>query len=82
MTPVGELVAPKAPADQPPESPASTAGPSGRKGPMKAAAADGSANGMGIALSIAAGLVILLATGWFLVNRRWPLPDLARHFRR
>jgi serine-type D-Ala-D-Ala carboxypeptidase (penicillin-binding protein 5/6) len=49
---------------------------------MKAAAADGSANGMGIALSIAAGLVILLATGWFLVNRRWPLPDLVRHFRR
>ncbi|MGW4275637.1 D-alanyl-D-alanine carboxypeptidase, partial [Streptomyces seoulensis] len=27
---------------------------------------------------VAGGLVLLLAAGVFLVNRRWPLPDLVR----
>ncbi|NEA80199.1 D-alanyl-D-alanine carboxypeptidase, partial [Actinospica acidiphila] len=38
----------------------------------------GGADGMGVALGIAGGVVALLAGGVFLVNRRWPLPDLVR----
>ncbi|NEA47717.1 D-alanyl-D-alanine carboxypeptidase, partial [Streptomyces sp. SID10815] len=42
------------------------------------AAVSGGSRGMGVALGIAGGLVVLLAAGAFLVNRRWPLPDLVR----
>ncbi|WP_416071587.1 D-alanyl-D-alanine carboxypeptidase family protein [Streptomyces sp. ME02-8801-2C] len=37
--------------------------------------------GMGVALGIAGGVVVLLAGGAFLVNRRWPLPELVRRKR-
>ncbi|MYQ66264.1 D-alanyl-D-alanine carboxypeptidase (penicillin-binding protein 5/6), partial [Streptomyces sp. SolWspMP-5a-2] len=34
--------------------------------------------GQGMALAIAGGALALLAAAAFLVNRRWPLPDLVR----
>nr|WP_229695278.1 DUF5136 domain-containing protein [Streptomyces lacrimifluminis] len=37
--------------------------------------------GMGVALGIAGGVVVLLAGGAFLINRRWPLPELVRRRR-
>ncbi|MFD4942523.1 D-alanyl-D-alanine carboxypeptidase family protein [Streptomyces sp. NPDC058239] len=89
VTPVGELVPPKS---------ASTGtgtgkGPAaahqeedkGRNGSShntEAAAADGGNKGVGIALGIAGGVLVLLAGGVFLVNRRWPLPDLVRRLPR
>nr|WP_306964504.1 DUF5136 domain-containing protein [Streptomyces afghaniensis] len=53
-----------------------TAG-TGSKPVASARAANGS-SGIGIALGIAGGVLVLLAGGAFLVNRRWPLPDLVR----
>ncbi|NEC79285.1 D-alanyl-D-alanine carboxypeptidase, partial [Streptomyces sp. SID7958] len=38
----------------------------------------GGSGGMGVALGITGGVLVLLAGGVFLVNRRWPLPDLVR----
>ncbi|MFD0025431.1 D-alanyl-D-alanine carboxypeptidase family protein [Streptomyces sp. NPDC058382] len=88
VTPVGELVPPKsaetgdgtgkgAEADGP------TAGKDkqGAARTTKAAAASGS-GGVGIALGIAGGVLVLLAGAAFLVNRRWPLPDLVRRLPR
>lgn len=90
VTPVGELVPPKsadtgtgtgtgkgAPADNP-------AAAKGGNGPetTKAAAATGGSGGAGIALGIAGGVLVLLAGAVFLVNRRWPLPDLMRRLPR
>ncbi|MFC8075407.1 D-alanyl-D-alanine carboxypeptidase family protein [Streptomyces sp. NPDC057307] len=43
----------------------------------KAAASSGS-SGMGIAVAITGGALLLLAVAVFLVNRRWPLPDLVK----
>ncbi|MEV0903828.1 D-alanyl-D-alanine carboxypeptidase family protein [Streptomyces hokutonensis] len=86
VQPVGELVAPKnaAQASAQPGATASgeaggdTAGtkPAASSTPM-AAEEDGS-GGVGIALAIVGGLLVLLAGAVFLVNRRWPLPDLVR----
>ncbi|MFJ8084785.1 D-alanyl-D-alanine carboxypeptidase family protein [Streptomyces sp. NPDC096205] len=45
------------------------------------AAADGGSGGVGVALAITGGVLALLAAGVFLVNRRWPLPDLVRRRR-
>jgi D-alanyl-D-alanine carboxypeptidase (penicillin-binding protein 5/6) len=39
--------------------------------------ADGT-SGIWTALGITGGVLVLLAGGAFLVNRRWPLPDLVR----
>ncbi|WP_406093422.1 D-alanyl-D-alanine carboxypeptidase family protein [Streptomyces sp. NBC_01013] len=90
VTPVGELVAPKsaetgtgtgtgkgAQADKP-------AAAKGEHGPgaARAAAATDSTNGVGTALAIAGGALVLLAGAVFLVNRRWPLPDLVRRLPR
>lgn len=44
-----------------------------------ASGADG--RGMGVALGIAGGVLVLLAGAAFLVNRRWPLPELVRRRR-
>ncbi|MGC5411319.1 D-alanyl-D-alanine carboxypeptidase, partial [Streptomyces sp. DT225] len=90
VTPVGELVAPKSAVTG---DGADTAGAGkgaeadtaatdkGGHGPDKAAraaaATDGS-SGVGIALGIVGGVLVLVAGGVFLVNRRWPLPDLMR----
>ncbi|MGC9495353.1 D-alanyl-D-alanine carboxypeptidase family protein [Streptomyces sp. WG7] len=85
VRPVGELVPPKSAAQassQPGAGPSGEAGGAGEGGagtkPVAGApAADGS-GGIGIAAGITAGLLVLLAGGVFLVNRKWPLPDLVR----
>ncbi|MFC9505256.1 D-alanyl-D-alanine carboxypeptidase family protein [Streptomyces sp. NPDC057002] len=85
VQPVGELVPPKSAAgggDRPGANPSGEAGGSGDAGTgskpvASASAADGS-SGIGTALGITGGVLVLLAAGAFLINRRWPLPDLVR----
>ncbi|WP_329118312.1 D-alanyl-D-alanine carboxypeptidase family protein [Streptomyces sp. NBC_01465] len=83
VTPVGELVAPKSAQTGPSSTPAPQDG-KGKKGPATTAAVTGddSSSGIGIALAITGGLLIVLAAGVFLVNRKWPLPDLVRRLPR
>ncbi|MFF6976786.1 D-alanyl-D-alanine carboxypeptidase family protein [Streptomyces sp. NPDC008343] len=85
VQPVGELVPPKSAAQataQPGANDSGEAGGSGdaeksSKSAVGASAADGS-SGVGVALGITGGALVLLAAGAFLINRRWPLPDLVR----
>lgn len=84
VTPVGELVPPKgAETDEGSEpgatSSASASGATGGK--SVAAGASGGSSGIGIALGITGGVLALVAGGVFLVNRRWPLPELMRRRR-
>ncbi|MET7652160.1 D-alanyl-D-alanine carboxypeptidase [Streptomyces sp. NPDC005486] len=93
VTPVGELVAPKGTAQASAQpganpSPSDASGQAGGAGdvPTKPVAGAVTENGSGsggmwIALAITGGLLVLLAGGAFLVNRRWPLPDLVRRRR-
>ncbi|WUO12289.1 DUF5136 domain-containing protein [Streptomyces sp. NBC_00289] len=96
VQPVGELVPPKGTAQasaQPGANASGEAGGAGSGGPSAAGAAgestkpvvsatsEGGSGGMGIALAITGGLLALLAAGAYLVNRRWPLPDLVRRRR-
>ncbi|WP_053707807.1 D-alanyl-D-alanine carboxypeptidase family protein [Streptomyces sp. NRRL B-3648] len=94
VEPVGELVPPRSAATAQPDPSASAgrdaaqaagraAGRgSGTGGPGVKAAASATTpsgtSGAGIALAVAGGLLALLGGGAFLVNRRWPLPDLMR----
>ena len=89
VTPVGELVPPRSLGtgtgnDQGSgtgKGPAANGTGDGRNGSSPAAgtaASGGQGDGAGIALGIAAGVVVLVGGGVFLVNRRWPLPDLVR----
>jgi len=89
VTPVGELVPPRSLGtgtgnDQGSgtgKGPAANGTGDGRNGSSPAAgtaASGGRGDGAGIALGIAAGVVVLVGGGVFLVNRRWPLPDLVR----
>ncbi|WP_333932580.1 D-alanyl-D-alanine carboxypeptidase family protein [Streptomyces sp. AHA2] len=90
VQPVGELVPPRSAARtgaQPGANPSGEAGgavsgsgtSTGTGGkPVAGAPAAGGSSGMGTALGIAGGVLVLLAGGAFLVNRRWPLPDLVR----
>ncbi|MFG3100407.1 D-alanyl-D-alanine carboxypeptidase family protein [Streptomyces sp. NPDC048182] len=78
--PVGQLVPPRGAAGS---SAAPTVGPT--SGPDKArpvagaqTTGGGGGGGAGTALAIAGGVLVLLAGAAFLVNRRWPLPDLVR----
>ncbi|MFD8420644.1 D-alanyl-D-alanine carboxypeptidase family protein [Streptomyces sp. NPDC059466] len=90
VTPVGELVPPKsadtstqAGSDPSAGAPSAASGTGrGSTAPVAASAGakDGS-SGVGIALAVAGGLLVLLAGSAFLVNRRWPLPDLMRRRR-
>ncbi|MFJ7148825.1 D-alanyl-D-alanine carboxypeptidase family protein [Streptomyces sp. NPDC100445] len=81
---VGELVPPKdaVPATGEPATGASAGqaagkGVSGAEAVVRASTGSG-AGGAGIALAVAGGLLLLLGGGAFLVNRRWPLPELMR----
>ncbi|MER6690931.1 D-alanyl-D-alanine carboxypeptidase family protein [Streptomyces minutiscleroticus] len=79
VEPVGELVAPRS--ASPDARPGGTAAPESRESARAAAAAapgTGRSSGAGVALGVAGGLLALLAGGAFLINRRWPLPDLVR----
>ncbi|WP_323185082.1 MULTISPECIES: D-alanyl-D-alanine carboxypeptidase family protein [Streptomyces] len=81
--PVGQLVGPRSAAQASPSAEASGEaggtgkGAAGTEPVAGAPAADGS-GGVGIAAGITAGVLVLLAGGAFLINRKWPLPDLVR----
>ncbi|MFI6566266.1 D-alanyl-D-alanine carboxypeptidase family protein [Streptomyces sp. NPDC050534] len=81
-TPVGALVAPRSAqaSAQPGATPSGQAGGAGDASgaPVASSTAKGAPGGMGVAFAIAAGVLVLLGAGAFLVNRRWPLPDLVR----
>ncbi|MER6107525.1 D-alanyl-D-alanine carboxypeptidase family protein [Streptomyces hirsutus] len=89
VDPVGELVPPGS-AAQAGARPGAGASPGEAGGagedapgavgskPVASAAAGGGAGGIGTALAVTGGVLVLLAGGAFLVNRRWPLPDLVR----
>ncbi|MFE7410479.1 D-alanyl-D-alanine carboxypeptidase family protein [Streptomyces laurentii] len=91
VTPVGELVPPKSAT---PTGGASTgtgsatgagagAGDSAAPGNAKhaAAAEKSDSGGVGIALGVVGGVLVLLAGGAFLVNRRWPAASQGRRSR-
>ncbi|MET9389996.1 D-alanyl-D-alanine carboxypeptidase [Streptomyces sp. NPDC006624] len=86
VQPVGELVPPRSQAPRPGANPSGEAGGAGAGGkgtagtgsqPVAGAPVAGS-GGIGTALGVIGGVLVLLAGGAFLVNRRWPLPDLVR----
>ncbi|MET8854779.1 D-alanyl-D-alanine carboxypeptidase [Streptomyces sp. NPDC004579] len=95
VQPVGELVAPKGvdTTAQPGANASDGSSPgtgtgsgtgtahSSTKPVAAATSAKGGSSGIGIALGLTGGFLALLAAGVFLVNRRWPLPDLMRRRR-
>ncbi|MGV9937968.1 D-alanyl-D-alanine carboxypeptidase family protein [Streptomyces sp. NPDC003401] len=88
VTPVGELVPPKG-AAQAGAQPGAGSGEEGEAGgvgnvserPVAGAVAKNGSGGVGTAMAITGGALVLLAGAVFLVNRRWPLPDLVRRRR-
>ncbi|MEU8673837.1 D-alanyl-D-alanine carboxypeptidase [Streptomyces sp. NPDC048560] len=88
VTPIGELVPPKsvdtgAGKGAQPASGANTTEQEGKDaGAVAAAASEDGSSGVGIALAIVGGLLVVLSAAVFLVNRRWPLPDLVRRLPR
>ncbi|GGR98549.1 D-alanyl-D-alanine carboxypeptidase [Streptomyces humidus] len=90
VTPVGELVRPQGARSsaQPGANQSSSAedGQAGGAGsashkPVAGAVTGGGSGGLWTALAVTGSLLALLAGGAFLVNRRWPLPDLVRRRR-
>ncbi len=92
VQPVGELVAPRGAAGSSaqPDPDNTGSGEAGGSGKVDASAspvanlsseAGSDEGGMGIALGITGGVLVLLAGGAFLINRRWPLPELVRRRR-
>lgn len=85
VQPVGELVPPRSAVQASAQPGANDSGEAGGAGnaedaskPAVGAAAAGGSSGIGVALGITGGLLVLLTAGAFLINRRWPLPDLVR----
>ncbi len=85
VKPVGELVPPRSAAQASAQPDASASGEAGGTGkaaagtqPVAGAPASDSSGGIGVAAGITAGVLVLLAGGAWLINRRWPLPDLVR----
>ncbi|MEU6093900.1 D-alanyl-D-alanine carboxypeptidase [Streptomyces sp. NPDC047079] len=83
VRPVGELVAPRgAGTGGQGTSGGSAGGSTGKNGgaakQVATSVKGGGSSGVGVALAISGGVLALLAAGVFLVNRRWPLPDLVR----
>lgn len=83
VRPVGELVPPKSVADvkgQPGATPSHgrADGDEPSSGSTANASAPSGSGGAGTALAVMGGVLVLIAVGAFLVNRRWPLPDLTR----
>jgi serine-type D-Ala-D-Ala carboxypeptidase (penicillin-binding protein 5/6) len=71
VTPVGELVAPRSAGPAAPGG----AGPdklSGKAKTVKVASESEESSGVGIALAVSGGVLVLLAGAVFVVNRRWP----------
>ncbi|QEU87378.1 DUF5136 domain-containing protein [Streptomyces viridosporus T7A] len=92
VEPVGELVPPRS-AARTGARPGATASPGEAGGagdgtvvagakPVASATTGNGSSGIGVALGITGGVLVLLAGGAFLVNRRWPLPDLVRRHSR
>ncbi len=81
VKPVGTLVPPKSAATNASPTPtpvgADAIRPPGQGKPF-AAANSGGTGGIGTAIALAGGALIVLAGAVYLVNRRWPLPDLVR----
>ncbi|MFE4170984.1 D-alanyl-D-alanine carboxypeptidase family protein [Streptomyces sp. NPDC056909] len=81
VKPVGTLVPPKSATTNasPTPTPVGAEAIKGiEQGKPLAAANSGSTGGVGTALAVTGGALIVLAGGVYLVNRRWPLPDLVR----
>jgi D-alanyl-D-alanine carboxypeptidase (penicillin-binding protein 5/6) len=82
VRPVGELVPPKsvaaAGATASPGTAGSAQGGGSSASPAAGASAASGTGGMGVALGVAGGAVVVLGATAYLVNRRWPLPDLVR----
>ncbi|MER7057294.1 MULTISPECIES: D-alanyl-D-alanine carboxypeptidase [unclassified Streptomyces] len=85
VEPVGELVPPRSAVQASPRPGPAASGEAGGTGkgaagakPVAGAPAAGGTSGAGVAAGITAGLLVLLAGGAFLINRKWPLPDLVR----
>lgn len=92
VDPVGELVAPRGAEPQAGGTAATSGGGSGDDSgeagggdaagtPVAAGTTSGGSGGMGVALGITGGVLVLVAGAGFLVNRRWPLPELVRRRR-
>nr|WP_325065099.1 D-alanyl-D-alanine carboxypeptidase [Streptomyces apocyni] len=92
VTPVGELVPPQN-VDTKQSDAAPAPGHDNGQGKGKggeqdekdstavAATGQGGSGGLGIALAVVGGVLALVGAGMFLVNRRWPVPALARRRR-
>ncbi|MFJ9028503.1 D-alanyl-D-alanine carboxypeptidase family protein [Streptomyces sp. NPDC102274] len=81
VTPVGELVPPKSARTNASPSPSAVGADSAGTAsePAKLAAANGEGTGgVGTALALVGGVLVVLGGAVFLINRRWPLPDLVR----
>jgi D-alanyl-D-alanine carboxypeptidase (penicillin-binding protein 5/6) len=84
VTPVGELVPPKSARTGTEPGPGTGTDPSALPVSGKdtlatveeAGVAQEKSGGIGTALAVAGGVLVLLAGAVFLVNRRWPLPEL------
>jgi D-alanyl-D-alanine carboxypeptidase (penicillin-binding protein 5/6) len=80
VTPVGQLVPPKSARTNPGTGDDGSTPAPGKNAPdpgtAESSAAGAKSGGVGTALGVVGAVLVLLAGGAFLVNRRWPLPEL------